>query len=95
MIKKCPDTVRYGTNFEIETFEAADIKSVALIRPSATTHCVNPEQRYVGLEFIQKNSNTILARMPLNSNILPAGYYMFFILNYEDVPSVPYFILVN
>jgi hypothetical protein len=95
MIKKCPDTVRYGTNFEIEIFEAADIKSVALIRPSATTHCVNPEQRYVGLEFIQKNSNTILARMPLNRNVLPTGYYMLFILNYEDVPSVAYFILVN
>jgi Domain of unknown function (DUF1929) len=95
MIKKCPDTVRYGTNFEVETVEAGDIKSVALIRPSATTHCVNPEQRYVGLEFIQKNSNTILARMPLNRNVLPAGYYMLFILNYEDVPSVAYFILIN
>ena len=94
-IIKCPCTVRYGTNFQIETLEAADIKSVVLIHPTATTHCVNPEQRYVDLEFTQKNSSTIFARMPLNRNVLPAGYYMLFIINYDDVPSVAPFILVN
>ena len=50
-INKVAPMINYGNSFEIETDVAENITSVALIRPSVTTHCVNVDQRYIGLEF--------------------------------------------
>lgn len=93
-ISNIPKTISYGREFEIETVGTEDIKSVALIRPSVTTHCVNTEQRYVGLEFTRKNSNLLSSRVTLNRNIAPPGYYMLFLVAQNDVPSIGRFICI-
>ena len=93
-ISNIPKTISYGREFEIETVGTEDIKSVALIRPSVTTHCVNTEQRYVGLEFTRKNSNLLSSRVTLNRNIAPPGYYMLFLVAQNDVPSIGQFICI-
>jgi len=93
-----PKNITYNTKFEIETPEVDQIKSMALIRPSNTTHCLNPEQRYVGLDFDKKTNdgNIILsAVVPKNKNVAPPGYYMLFILNQKDVPSKAEFVLLS
>ena len=89
-----PPNISYGQEFKIETKDANDIIAVALMRPTATTHGTNSEQRYVGLEFDRRNSS-LLARVPMNRNILPPGYYMLFILKNEDIPSRGKFILIS
>ena len=94
-ITKNPDSVDYGNIFEIETPDADTIKSIAFIRPSTTTHCLNPEQRYVGLEFEKKSSIILEAKVPTNRNILPPGYYMLFIVNESDIPCIAPFVKVN
>lgn len=94
-IIKNPPQVDYGQQFEIEISAANDIKSVAFVRPSTTTHCLNAEQRYVGLEFGKKNDKTLLAKVPINRNVLPPGYYMLFIIDELDMPSIAPFVKVT
>jgi Domain of unknown function (DUF1929) len=49
-ISKFPTSITYGQEFKIETSDNADhVNTIALIRPSVTTHCVNTEQRYLDL----------------------------------------------
>ncbi|HLG37678.1 MAG TPA: galactose oxidase early set domain-containing protein, partial [Nitrososphaera sp.] len=76
----------YGNSFESRTHDASQIRAVALMRPSATTHCVDTEQRYVGLDFDVKKGK-IVAVAPGNPNIAPPGYYMLFIIDEEGIPS--------
>jgi hypothetical protein len=95
MISKYPKSISYNQGFEIETNDANDIKAVALIRQSVTTHCVNTEQRYIELEHTQQNSNTLSVKVPSNKNIIPPGYYMLFIVKENDVPSIAPFVLVS
>lgn len=89
------EKIKYGEAFEIESPDTGNIGAVALIRPSVTTHCVNSEQRYVGLEFSQKSSSVLSAKMPSNKNIVPLGYYMLFIINEDNIPSVASFVSVG
>jgi len=90
-----PKTVDCGGMFDINTPDAANIKSVAFIKASTTTHCLNPEQRYVGLKYDKKNSATLSVEVPSNRNVLPPGYYMLFIVNENDVPCIAPFVRVN
>jgi len=97
-ITKNPDHIKYNESFEIELTDAGSIKSIVLIRPSNTTHCLNPEQRYVGLDFERKNNNgnfSLSVKVPANKNVAPPGYYMLFILNHEGVPNVAPFVLLS
>ena len=93
-IEAAPAQIGYGAWFEIRTPQAGSIGQVVLIRLSSTTHCLNTDQRYVGLEFNVSSPDTIAARMPENRNIAPPGYYMLFILQ-DGVPSTARFIQVT
>jgi hypothetical protein len=84
--------IRYGLSFEIKTPSSGEIESVALIRPGATTHCVNTEQRYVGLQFASTSSSTITANVPHEKNLAPPGYYLLFVVTYDRIPSVGKFV---
>jgi Galactose oxidase-like, Early set domain len=94
VIDKCPGHLQYEENFEIESSDAEAIKEICLIRPSVTTHCVNTEQRYVGLEF-KSLPKTLQTSIPSNSNLAPPGYYMLFIVTEDGVPSVAKFVLLS
>jgi hypothetical protein len=94
-IIKCPDKIKYGTEIMIETDDGENIESVALIRPSVTSHCVNTEQRYVGLEFTKNIHDTVNVSVPPYRNLIPPGYYMLFIINKKGVPSIARFVLIN
>ncbi|MBI3859103.1 MAG: DUF1929 domain-containing protein [Thaumarchaeota archaeon] len=76
----------YGGTFEIETPDAESIQEVALIRSAATTHCVNTDQRYVGLTFSVRNPTALSAALPGNRNLAPPGFYMVFAVR-EGIPS--------
>jgi len=94
-ISRYPTRITYGQQYEIETPNADNITDIVLLRTTVTTHCVNTEQRYVGLEFVQKNHNMLLATVPSNRNIIPPGYYMLFIIKEGDIPSIARFVLVG
>jgi len=86
-ITSSPATVSYGQQFAISTPDAANVKSVALIAPTATTHANNMTQRYVPLTF-SIGSGSVTATAPASGNWAPPGYYMLVIVNTSGVPSV-------
>jgi hypothetical protein len=86
-----PAAFSYGNAFQVTTPDAANIKSVVLIRPGAPTHSFDMEQRLVELPFT-KGTGVLNVTAPPNGNIAPPGYYMVFILNASGVPSVATFI---
>jgi hypothetical protein len=79
--------IGYGTAFQIQTPDAANISSVVLMRNGSSTHAFDMDQRYVGLSFTA-GSGVLNATSPPSGNIAPPGYYMLFILNASGVPSV-------
>jgi hypothetical protein len=93
-IKSAPTTLTYGAQFNITTPNASTITRVALIRPSATTHADNFDQRYVDLTFTV-SAGTIKATAPANGSVAPPGYYMLVIVNSNGVPSVMPFLSLD
>jgi hypothetical protein len=85
-----PPSLTYGSSFTITTPDAASITRVALIRPGATTHADNFDQRYVDLSF-RAATGQITATAPASGNYAPPGYYMLVIVNSSGIPSVARF----
>jgi len=83
--------IGYGSAFQVQTPDAANISSVVLMRPGAPTHAFDMEQRLVAMNFTA-GSGVLNVIAPPNGNIAPPGYYMLFILNFLGVPSVAQFV---
>jgi len=86
--------IGYGSAFQVQTPDAANISSVVLMRPGAPTHAFDMEQRLVAMNFTA-GSGVLNVIAPPNGNIAPPGYYMLFILNFLGVPSVAQFVQVT
>jgi hypothetical protein len=86
-ITSAPSTIQYSQVFSVQTPNAAQISSVALIRLGSVTHAFNMSQYYVPLTFTA-GSGLLNVQAPANSNLAPPGHYMLFILNTNGVPSV-------
>ena len=91
-VTSVPSTgIGYDATFQVQTPDAANISSVALIRPGAPTHAFDMEQRLVNLVFTA-GSGVLNVTMPSSSNVAPPGYYLLFLLNSAGVPSVAQFV---
>jgi hypothetical protein len=86
--------VNRGAPFTVQTPDAANISSVVLVRPGATTHSFNTDQRLVGLTFTAGNGS-LTVTVPTNPNLTPPAYYMLFLVNSAGVPSVAAFVEVQ
>lgn len=87
-IQNASQELGYGQTIEIGTPNSRDIKWVHLIRPMATTHSCDTEQRLVELKIENKSFCKLKAVVPQERNIAPPGWYMLFIANNRHVPSV-------
>jgi hypothetical protein len=90
-----PDAIGYGATFQVHSPDAADIKSVVLVRPGAVTHAFDMEQRLVGMTFTADAGGVLHVKAPANGNLAPPGYYLLFILNSQGVPSVARFVFLG
>lgn len=90
-ITTAPAAVSYGGSFAVDTPDAANIASIALIRPGAMTHQFDQDQRFLNLSF-QAGSGTLTVQAPATGNLAPPGYYMLFLVNAQGVPSVARFV---
>ncbi|MGH7724196.1 MAG: galactose oxidase-like domain-containing protein [Candidatus Eiseniibacteriota bacterium] len=88
IIAGAPDTVVYGQRFTICTLEAATVSSACLIRPSATTHGFDQNQKFVPLTIRDRCTQQLIVDGPVNADHAPPGYYMLFILSDTGVPAV-------
>ncbi|MGH2732983.1 MAG: galactose oxidase-like domain-containing protein [Actinomycetota bacterium] len=87
-IERAPGKLRYGESFTIHTPNARDIAWVHLIRPMATTHSMETEQRLVELAFFRDGACSLSAELTGEANLAPPGWYLVFIVNRDRVPSV-------
>jgi len=69
------------------TADGASLREVNLVRPSATTHASNSEQRLIDLPFTTTGPDAIELTLPDNPNLAPPGWYMVFVVSTGGVPS--------
>ena len=77
----------YGETFTVTTPNAAQITQVRWIRLGSVTHAFDASQRANTLTF-GRGSGLVRVTTPTNSRRSPPGYYLLFLLNRNDVPTV-------
>jgi hypothetical protein len=89
-----PGVIGYGSSFQVQTPDAANIASVVIMKDGSVTHAFNMDQRLVGLSFTA-GSGVLNVTGPPNGNTAPPGYYMIFLINTSGVPSVAKFVQIS
>lgn len=89
------NSVRRGDHLVVTSPDACRIRRVALVRPGAPTHHTDSEQRYLPVEFSRDGSCNLHIHIPDGLGLLPPGYYMLFILDDCDIPSIARFVEVH
>ena len=82
------DQWRYGQNVTIASPQAGAIKWISLVRNGVTTHSFDNGQRLIDIPITSRTGAELRARVPDNGNLAPPGWYMVFLVNQQDVPSV-------
>ncbi|MFE8946345.1 galactose oxidase-like domain-containing protein [Streptomyces sp. NPDC007856] len=81
-----PQTIARGASGTFTSDHAAGIKKVRLIRPSASTHVTDVDQRSIALDF-KTSGNRITVTVPENRNLVTSGWYMLFVDDDQGTPS--------
>ena len=92
-IQSAPTTVSYGERFALHlTSGGPAVTKVALLRPGATTHGFDQNQRFVQptIEALQAGPSgpRVLVHAPTDSAAAPPGDYMLFALDAAGTPSI-------
>jgi hypothetical protein len=81
-----PKTIARGGSATFTSRHAAAIKTARLIRPSASTHVTDVDQRSIALDF-KKTKNGVTVTVPKNRNLVESGWYMLFVTDDQGTPS--------
>jgi hypothetical protein len=87
-ISDCPLEVDYNSIFEVKSPNTSEITKVVLIKNSSTTHNNNMDQRCLGISILDQANDILKLSGPKDGTYAPPGYYMLFILDKKNVPSV-------
>lgn len=87
-ITEAPAAIAYGSTFSIDFSSSTLTNTVALICMSSVTHSVNMGQRYVRLAELASGGGTAAVPAPASPNLAPPGFYMLFVSDENDVPSL-------
>ncbi|WP_374629472.1 galactose oxidase-like domain-containing protein [Frankia sp. AgPm24] len=86
VIRAAPNAITRGTSISLSVSQK--VGKVRLIRPGAYTHVTDTEQRSVALPITSQVDGTVTVSVPENANVLPGDWYMLFVDNGANVPSV-------
>ncbi|MEV8125206.1 kelch motif-containing protein [Streptomyces sp. NPDC085944] len=81
-----PQTIERGGSGTFTSRAASTVKKVRLIRPSASTHVTDVDQRSVALDF-RAEGDKLTVTVPRNENLVQSGWYMMFATDGEGTPS--------
>ncbi|MFD8431361.1 galactose oxidase-like domain-containing protein [Streptomyces coelicoflavus] len=81
-----PQTIERGESGTFTSRAASMVKKVRLIRPSASTHVTDVDQRSVALDF-KADGDKLTVTVPGSRNVVPSGWYMLFVTDGEGTPS--------
>ncbi|MGH3791447.1 MAG: galactose oxidase-like domain-containing protein, partial [Pseudonocardiaceae bacterium] len=79
--------VVYGAHLSVTVPNAGSIVTASLIRPGATTHSSDLEQRLVDLPLVVSSADTLSLQLPNSSNLAPPGWYLLFVVDQAAIPS--------
>ena len=79
--------VTHGSTLAVTVPDAAAVASAALLRPCATTHSSNLEQRLVDLPVTVTGAQSLDLAIPASANLAPPGWYLLTVLDTAGVPS--------
>ena len=83
-----PTSLRIGRRFTLRVNRADSIRRVTLIKTGSVTHSFNMDQRFQELRIFARSNNTLTVTAPACSTIATPGYYLLYVLNAQNVPSV-------
>ena len=81
-----PKTIERGGSATFSTRQSSSVTSARLIRPSASTHVTDVDQRSIALDF-EKTGNGIEVTVPKSRNLVGSGWYMLFVTDDRGTPS--------
>ncbi|WP_108986668.1 kelch motif-containing protein [Streptomyces coelicoflavus] len=81
-----PQTIERGESGTFTSRAASTVEKVRLIRPSASTHVTDVDQRSVALDF-EADGDKLTVTVPSSKNVVPSGWYMLFVTDGEGTPS--------
>jgi hypothetical protein len=81
-----PQTIARGGTGTFTSPQASAIKKVRLIRPSASTHVTDVDQRSIALDF-KTSGDKITVTVPKSRNLVTSGWYMLFVDDDQGTPS--------
>jgi hypothetical protein len=77
----------YGGTLTAAVPDAAQITSASLLRPGATTHSLDAEQRLVDLPLQVSGPDEVTLQLPATATLAPPGWYLLTVLSAAGVPS--------
>jgi hypothetical protein len=86
VVEDGPRTLRRGGTATFRSPDAGRLATARLIRPSASTHVTDVDQRSVALE-LEKSSGKVTVTVPENRNLVQPGWYMLFLTDQDGVPA--------
>ncbi|MGW8062820.1 galactose oxidase-like domain-containing protein [Streptomyces ziwulingensis] len=81
-----PQTIERGESGTFTSRDASTVEKVRLIRPSASTHVTDVDQRSIALDFTAEGEK-LTVTVPENKNLVQSGWYMMFVTDGEGTPS--------
>ncbi|MGP4051537.1 galactose oxidase-like domain-containing protein [Streptomyces sp. 2A115] len=81
-----PKTIERGESATFQSKHASSIKSARLIRPSASTHVTDVDQKSIALD-LEKTKDGVTVTVPKSRNLVGSGWYMLFVTDDQGTPS--------
>ncbi|MEU9183150.1 kelch motif-containing protein [Streptomyces sp. NPDC048484] len=81
-----PKTIARGESATFSSKHSSSIKSARLIRPSASTHVTDIDQRSIALG-LKKTKGGVEVTVPKGRNLVESGWYMLFVTDDQGTPS--------
>ena len=83
-----PQEWSYGSNVNIQSPQAGNIRWASLLKNCVTTHSFDSGQRLVDCGIVSQTGGTVRVAVTNNPNVAPPGWYMLFLVDQQGVPSV-------
>jgi hypothetical protein len=95
-LETAPAAVNHGQFFTVMSPDYQEIANVVIVKCGTTTHNFNSDHRLIELPLTKSGKqNELTVQLPDLPNIAIVGYYLLFILNRENVPSLGKFVRVR
>ncbi|GAA5044034.1 radical copper oxidase GlxA [Streptomyces similanensis] len=88
-----PRTVARGASATFTSRHAAALRTARLIRPSASTHVTDVDQRSIAVA-LRTSGDRVTVTVPKNRNLVPSGWYMLFVDDEKGTPSTAQWVKV-